>query len=473
MRSEPDMTLLQKISIGTDHDAQTMRGNFRFVLWLGIVSALLIATNAMIFSYVAANMAERRIIDRDAELSSQYVNSIVRMVGAASYFHGDVYNPKAPAMEAFFRQVSGMPEVLGANVFSFDGTMLWSSSATQIGERFTDNPSLQKALNGTPHPEIESFEKASVEEGSEHPDFPAHLTEFLEIYVPIWSEDRANVVGVVEIYKAPTSLHLQISSVKLAIWLGSLTGAAVLFLTIMTVLRIAGGILAKQERRVVDSEKYAVIGELTSAVAHGLRNPLAAIRSSAELLLDDDIPDTARESANDIVSQSERLESWIRSFLTQARDKSGQQIYTQVDSVIRECLEGFAAQAQTRKVVLNFDPEGLSPSVAIGKAEFAQVINSLLSNSLEAIDSGGEITVRRNSAENGRINIFVEDNGAGIPPEMQSKLFSPFASQKKYGLGVGLALTRRILERCGGTIQLANRKRRGARVTLNLPQLGV
>lgn len=467
------MELLQKIYLRSDQLGHREHDRFRFALMFGIVAAILIAVNAVVFSYIAANMAERRIIERDAGTTTQYVNSIVALVGASSYFHGDGYNPKAPEMEAFFKQLSHMPEVLGANVYGFDRRILWSSDKDLIGTQYLSNTSLEAAFDGKPHPELEGFDAGQAEERSEHPNFPSSLTSFVETYVPITSDDGIKVVGAVEIYRSPTSLLAEINSVKLAIWLGFATGAAVLFLTLVVVLRFYSRVLAEQERRVAESEKYAVIGELTSAVAHGLRNPLAAIRSSAELLLDDNLSEGAKESANDIVNQSERLEGWIRSLLTQARELPSQLApSTAVDGVVRECLDGFAAQAQARGVTLKFAPENASPCVPFKKAELAQVINSLVSNSLEAISDGGEIIVRRDKVEPGRVCLMVEDNGPGIAPEVESKLFRQFASNKKSGLGVGLALTKRIIERCGGSIQLTNLRRQGARVTLNLPQLG-
>jgi hypothetical protein len=92
-----------------------------------LFAAILIAANSLLFSYVASGMVERRILARDANVSSLYVNSIVKLAGAVSYFHGDAFNPKAPEMEAFFHQLSGLPEVLGANVYGYNRTILWSS----------------------------------------------------------------------------------------------------------------------------------------------------------------------------------------------------------------------------------------------------------------------------------------------------------------------------------------------------------
>jgi signal transduction histidine kinase len=217
-----------------------------------------------------------------------------------------------------------------------------------------------------------------------------------------------------------------------------------------------------------------VIGELTAAVAHGLRNPLASIRSSAELALDDELPESAREPISDIIGQSERLELWIRSFLADPGEVAGRAFQpTALDRVIEECLQGFAAQAQARSIRLSFVPSGLSPRVALKPAELSQIITSLVANSMEAIGTGGEINVLRSSDSNGQVTVTIEDNGPGIAPEMQGRLFSENVTGKKSGLGVGLTLVKRILDRCGGTIELVNRKIRGARVTLSLPMHGV
>jgi two-component system, NtrC family, sensor histidine kinase HydH len=438
------------------------------------LAAVMIAANALLFSYIASGMVERRILTRDANVSLQYVNSIVKLAGAVSYFHGDALNPKAPEMEAFFHQLSGLPEVLGANVYGFDRTVLWSSDAQQIGRHYSGIDALEAAFRGEMHPEIESVGEHEDEGEREHVDFPTTVETYIETYVPIWSADGKSVAGAVEVYRSAASILDDIRAVRHVIWLGSAIGAAVLFLTLITVVLIARRLIAEQQRRVVESEKYAVIGELTAAVAHGLRNPLASIRSSAELALDDELPDSAREPITDIVGQSERLELWIRSFLTDPGaivDKSLQP--AALDRVIEECLQGFAAQAQARSIRISFAPSGLSPRVGVKPAELSQIITSLVANSMEAIGSDGDIIVRSRSDKAGQVTVTIEDNGPGIAPEVQGQLFSEAVTGKKSGLGVGLTLVKRILDRCGGKIELVNRKIRGARVTLNLPLHGV
>lgn len=465
------MALIEQLlaSRSTDQEA----GRFRVALWFALASFVVITANALLFSYVVSAMAERGILQRDASLSAQYVNSTVRLVGASAYFQERAVDPKAPQMEAFFYQISGLPEVHGANVYGIDRSVLWSSDASQIGKRFKTNEALEAAFRGELHPKIETLNENALEEESEHVDFPAGMSKFIETYIPIWSDDGTKIVGAVEVYRSPAALLNDIAAVRHAIWLGSAAGAVVLFASLIAVVMAVRHILAEQERRIVATEKYAVVGELTSAVAHGLRNPLASIRSSAELALDGDSVDEVKEPIADIIAQSERLENWIRSFLMQTREIPGQHsAAVALDDIIRDCLQGFAPQAQARHIVLDFQPEGASPCVRINRAELSQVINSLIANSLEAIGSGGEVIVRRSESATGRVSLTIEDNGPGIAPEIASRLFQSCATSKAAGLGVGLSLTKRILDRCGGTIEIVNRKMQGARATLSLPSLG-
>ncbi len=451
-------------------DAGTNIGRFRFAFWFAIASALLILANTILFAVVLVDRSTEHILARDAQVSTQYVNSIVRTVGATSYFHGDSYNPKAPEMEEFFRQVSRLPEVIRANVYGLERTVLWSSESNMLGQAFEDNIPLENAFKGISQQEVET---AGGGEKDDHVAFPPEVKEFIEFYVPIWSEDRSKIVGAVEIYKATDSLFSEIASVRNTIWLGSAVGALVLFLGLSGVVHIVRRILSEQEQRLIESEKYAVVGEMTSAVAHGLRNPLAAIRSSAELALDEDLPETVREPLTDIVGQAERLEVWIRSFLLQAREGSGAlKAPVLMDDVLRDCVAGFAHQLQSRNIRLAFDIEGNSPLVPVKRSELVQVFNTLMSNSVEAIGRDGEILIRRKADGHGSVFVTIEDDGPGIAPEMAGKLFRPFSTGKGKGLGVGLSLTKRILERCGGTIELVNRAMRGVSVTVVLPAAG-
>lgn len=441
----------------------------RAAMWFAVACFVALAVNTLVFSFAVSGMVERRILQRDANVSAQFVNSIVGLNRATSYFRGGTGNSKVPEMEAFFVHLAELPDVLGSNVYGEDRTVLWSSDVRQTGQRFASNVRLEAAFRGEIHSEIESLsEEESQEDG--HVAFPAGVNQVIETYIPIRSDDSTSIVGAVEVYRSPNGLLKDISAIRHMIWLGSSVGAVVLFATLVIVMIVVRRILADQERRMVEAEKYAVVGELTSAVAHGLRNPLAAIRSSAELAADDDLPQSTRSQITDIIAQTDRLEGWIRSFLLQARETAGGASSAVVlDDVIRECLHDFGPQAAARRIVLRFQPTGTAPLVRIRRAELCQIINSIIANSMEAIGRDGEITMRREALPDGRVALIIEDNGPGIAPDIARRLFHTQATGKANGLGIGLSLTKRLLDRRGGTIELANRNLRGARATLHLP----
>ena len=124
-----------------------------------------------------------------------------------------------------------------------------------------------------------------------------------------------------------------------------------------------------------------------------------------------------------------------------------------------------------RGIAMDFVATGQSPLVIAQPTELEQVLNCVLSNSMEAIRSDGKINIKREIQSDGRTCILIKDNGPGIPAEMLERLFSPFESGKPTGLGVGLVLARQILERLGGSLELRNRKRKGAEVRCTIPTL--
>ena len=230
--------------------------------------------------------------------------------------------------------------------------------------------------------------------------------------------------------------------------------------------------LVRQEARTVETERLAVVGEMASAVAHGLRNPLASIRSCAELTIDDDIPEASRETLRDITDQVDRLEGWIRSFLIRSRrDPGSLSEQAQIDHVIARCIDGFQPQLARRGIAVSVTPGAGSPMVLGRPAELEQVLNTILSNGIEAVPDGGQMSITWTNTSHGTLEVRVTDTGPGIPAEMLHKVFEPFQTGKASGLGVGLALGRRIAERMGGSLDLANGPLHGAIVTLRLPAI--
>ena len=435
-----------------------------------VTSFLAIFTTTGLLSQYLANYMTTNMMMRDAVVSMEFLNSIVRVEEDDPRSLGMTRMSETsedPETQEFFEHVSRLPDVFRANVYDATGEVLWSSDPELIGRTFEDNEELEGALRGELEPEIVVVDRG---EKQEHVGLPDQVEEFIEFYIPIWNEDRTGVIGAVEVYKAPEALLSTIHRVVTLAWLGAILSGAVLFSALLAVVIYATRILRRQEQRLIETERLAVVGEMASAVAHGLRNPLAAIRSCAELVADDDIPDQSRNTVGDIVDQVDRLETWIRSFLTRTRaEPTGAADIAHVDIVIQRCLAGFAPQLRKRGIAVELLQSPDSPVAIAGSAELEQVLNTILSNAIEAMKSGGQLKIGWQSAPGGRLAIEVADTGPGLSDEQIEKLFVPFQTTKSSGLGVGLALGRRIAERLGGSLDLKNRPDTGVSVTLTLP----
>jgi signal transduction histidine kinase len=433
------------------------------------VSFLLVFSTALVLSTTLARYIVAQMMLRDATVSAEFLNSVVQVENAAGYFLNVTSDSADQDIEELLVHVGRLPEVFRANVYARDGQILWSSDPEMIGQRFPDNEELAEAMLGELNPELNVVDRDGKEE---HVGFPAGVTQFIEYYIPIRSKDGATVVGAVEVYKAPGTLLASMQRVRSYAWLGALAAAAVLFGGLAVVVTYASRVLIRQEARTVETERLAVVGEMASAVAHGLRNPLASIRSCAELTLDDDIPESSRETLNDITDQVDRLEGWIRSFLIRSRREPGSlSEQAQIDHVIARCIEGFQPQLTRRAISVSVTPGTGSPMVLGRPAELEQVLNTIISNGIEAMEDGGLLGVTWTNRADGMVEVRVTDSGPGIADDMLHKVFEPFQTGKAAGLGVGLALGRRIAERMGGSLELANGALHGAVVTLRLPAM--
>lgn len=455
------------------HTLLSLRDSPHYVKVLAIfvvTSFVAIFTTTVMLSQYLANYMTTNMMMRDAVVSMEFLNSIVRVeeqdprsftMMRASDLTED------PETQEFFIHVSRLPDVFRANVYAASGEILWSSDRELIGQTFEDNDELAEALRGELHPEIVVVDRGEKEE---HVGLPENVEEFIEFYIPIWAEAGRDIIGAVEVYKAPQSLLATIHGVVTLAWLGALLSGAVLFAALLSVVYYAARILKRQEQRLVETERLAVVGEMASAVAHGLRNPLAAIRSCAELVADDDIPQDSRDTVLEITDQVDRLEAWIRSFLTRSRAEPSMATDTaHVDMIVQTCISGFSTQLAKRGITVEVLQSVGSPVAAAASSEVEQVLNTILSNAIEAMKTGGTLRIGWHPAPGGRIAIEVEDTGPGLTPDQIERLFVPFQTSKSSGLGVGLALGRRIAERLGGTLDLQNRADRGVAVTLTLP----
>lgn len=212
----------------------------------------------------------------------------------------------------------------------------------------------------------------------------------------------------------------------------------------------------------------AAVGEMASAVAHGIRNPLAVIRSSAELALGEDLGG-AREAAADIVAETDRLDHWVRDFLAYARSDDLAPEPVDINAVLRDSLAGFAATLHRQGVDLDVHVTENMPPAWGNNAPLGQVVNSLVSNSLEAMPRGGKLRAATHwDMVTQELVLEINDTGQGIAAEHAESVFRPFFTTKLSGTGLGLPIAQRLLARSGGKIELTSVEGEGTTATLRL-----
>jgi signal transduction histidine kinase len=440
---------------------------FNLLRWFSLTALISVAAVSALSAWALSAFLTERMIRQEAEVTAGFVRSIVSTEDAYDYFTYEK-SLSGQQLQNFLAHMRRMPGVLRTNVYSADRRMVWSSDAALIGQRFERNDELDAALgaNLVVHSGIV---EASHLFKPEHLYLAAEDRRFVESYVPILDREGRRVVGVVELYKVPNELFAAIREGVRLIWLAAGIAAVFLYLALFWIVRRGHSIIEAQREKLIENESLAVVGEMGSAVAHGLRNPLASIRSSAELALESPLPPEVRECSVDIIEQVDRLEGWVRELLTYAKPSHANLGPVDINTVLATSTEGFSRELDRRGIVLKFDLASALPPVRGEEALLAQLVRSLVANAVEAMDAGGEITVASRRGEGGTVIAEIRDNGPGISQEYLGLIFKAFYTTKTKGLGLGLPLVRRVVERLGGTVELNSAPGAGTSVRLCLP----
>lgn len=217
-----------------------------------------------------------------------------------------------------------------------------------------------------------------------------------------------------------------------------------------------------------------------STVSHELKTPVALIKGHAATLRRDDVVWDAvmvRDYSGVIEEEADRLTGLIENLLTASKLQagSGTQLNTgdvRLDRLAEHVVERFNTQTKNHKFVLDFPPD--FPSVQGDAVQLRQVIDNLLGNAIKYSPDGGEIRIG-GSAENDTVSVYVRDQGVGLREVDQDRIFERFfrvdgaLSRKTQGTGLGLYLSKAIIEAHGGTIRVESQPGKGATFTFTLP----
>ena len=223
------------------------------------------------------------------------------------------------------------------------------------------------------------------------------------------------------------------------------------------------------EDRLLQSERLAAMGNTVAHIAHEIKNPLLIIGGFArQLLKAPGFDDQARRKLSIMAEEVSHLEEMVAEMRDFVRRPPTVKRPGQIDAVIEEALELFRETFKEHHIQVRRREETPLPPVAFDPKQVHQVLINLLKNAMEAMPTGGEITIT-SRVKGTNAEISVSDTGAGLAPEVAGNIFQPYFTTKEKGTGLGLAICQNIMAEHGGCIFADSPPGRGATFTIQLP----
>ncbi len=238
-------------------------------------------------------------------------------------------------------------------------------------------------------------------------------------------------------------------------------------------LREQTDLVIEKDQQLRRAEKLSTLGELAAGIAHEIRNPLASIKGTAEILLDDATPEPKRvEFMRLMLDETRRLNDVVSNFLRLARFQRLQRERAGLNDIFQRMLQIVDLQPASKKIEIRTEFAPDLPHASLDVSQMEQAILNLMLNSVGAMPDGGSLTLSTHREERDGTDVIVAeiaDTGEGIRPEDLPRVFEPLFTTKSDGTGMGLAIVRRILKTHGGSVEIESEPGAGTRATLTIP----
>jgi two-component system, NtrC family, sensor histidine kinase HydH len=227
------------------------------------------------------------------------------------------------------------------------------------------------------------------------------------------------------------------------------------------------------QRRLIQREKLASVGEMAAGVAHEIRNPLGGIKMATNLLSSPEIDSSplSQEMARSILAGIAEIEGIINSLLDFTRDTRLERNDYELARILDPVLDAAAAEGRARGIAVAYGRADRQVVAAADGQKLRQVFTNVMRNALEAIEprrGGGRVEVNL-FVEGARATVEVIDDGIGIASEARDRIFQPFFTTKPSGTGLGMSIVKKIVDLHGGDVTVDSAPGRGTRVRISLP----
>ena len=470
---------------------------------------LCIFATAFVMSSVLSALFTRAVTEWEWENTAALTRQQVVLVGLEGLFAAP---PDGRTRERWAAEIArlygGLPEIVRVKVWDREATVLWSDEPRLIGQRFPNNVPLRSALAGTVAVEVKELRAA------EHRYEEGRFGTLAEVYVPIFSRQGGEIVGVLEIYKTPKRLYATVRWGRSIIWAISLAGGVILCLTLLPLFRqgfrhevsearrlaqeayarrleqeVAERTRALEEsqRQLLQSQKMDAVGQLAGGIAHDFNNLLTVIRGRSEILLSRLAErDPARHQVELINRTADRAAALTQQLLAFSRKQILQPVAVDLNAVVAR-IEPMLRPLIGEHVTISTTLDPALGTVSADPTQLDQVIVNLAVNARDAMPDGGQITLCTANVELGDaevrqhpwvqpgryVMLEVGDTGVGMDAPTQARIFDPFFTTKGPGKGTGLGLSTvyGIVKQSGGSIWVDSQPGRGTTFRIVLPRV--
>jgi len=455
---------------------------FNLLRWFSIASLVALLPVAGATGFILSYFITDETLQRDASLTAQFIQNCVQIetrhakLGSRATMaelldprvdptaHGVSRATVEAGRQDILEHIQTLPNVLLASLFARDGRIVWSTNPALVGKVSSDNDELEEAFHS--QVEVARYHSGKTAERSEQKFSVEPKAFFIENYIPLYNA-KGEVALVVEIYKEPENLLATIDRGHYLVWMTTLVAGALVYLGLFSIIRRGSALLQEQQRQLVETDSLVFVGEMSTAIAHSLRNPLASIRSSAELAMTSD-DEPVRKNARDIITKVDFIAKWIGELLLFCRPVTAEPEAVDLVDTLGSVLDSFDAPFASAGVRVEWDRDAVGrPSIEGNASLISQALHSILSNAIEAMPDGGEVRIAmQRQKERKCLELTISDTGGGMSEKQLALAFKPFQTTKRNGLGVGLAMVKRVMNRFGGAVQLASVDHKGTEVRL-------
>jgi signal transduction histidine kinase len=231
----------------------------------------------------------------------------------------------------------------------------------------------------------------------------------------------------------------------------------------------AYGQLQESFEQVRRADRLAALGQLSAGLAHEIKNPLASMKGSLEILSSDFPPGHEKREFLDILeNELGRLNRVVSEFLQFARPPRPDRRPCKVKEILDSIEVLCSKEANRQGVTIEVFHHGDVPELELDTAQIQQALLNIVLNGIQSMPFGGRLVIRVDESP-GDLNIWIRDEGEGIPLENRSRIFDPFFTTKERGTGLGMAIAHNLIQGHGGDIRLVDEDRPGTTFLVVLP----